>query len=627
MEAEFRSTQFLLAIAIGVGAYIGLLHLWMWRRRDGGLSHFWVVMFCLGSLGFQLARYLQIGTDDPSLALLGGRTQVAMAPLLIFSLVGFARSLGPTPWNAPLFAIFGVSNAVLAVVMLKTPLFIPRVEGIRYEVFGESFLATPADASLGLLLPYIVSCFVYVAYEISRSPELAPEERAALLGSLGLYFVLGLLSVLSAMQVVSIPVLTQYGPLVVALGLSYMLLHRHQRQRVALEQTAQDRAAALGESEARYRVLVDGAPIGIVACKQDGGLVAINRRMLDILGAPPDALGSEGGRLNVPDADAGDASPILGRPIARALQHCVETGESINEEISTESRWGKALQLRLNVAGVRDADGRITGAQAIVEDVSERRKLEDQLRQWQKMEAVSHLAAGIAHEINNPMAYVRTNLRMLREEWADLLEFGIAQMPNGPPLELQARADECEELIEESLEGVDRTISIVRDVKEFAHTGETRMEPIDLNEVVESSLRMATAHLPAGVRVERSYGEISPVLGSSGQLQQVFLNLVMNAIHALGSDGLIRVSTLEEPDAIVTAVTDTGCGIPPEVLEHLFDPFFSTKPTGEGTGLGLYISYEIVRAHGGELRVQSRPGDGSTFEVRLRKGARALLAG
>jgi PAS domain S-box-containing protein len=617
VEAELRSSQFLLAVAMGVGGYIGLLHLWMWGRREGSASHLWVAFFCLGSLGFQIARTVQGGTSLPSAALAAGRFQAAMAPVLIFSLVGFARSLAPVRWSPALFGTFAAANALLGVVMYRTPLFIPRAEGIRYDLFGEPFLGTPAAPALAFLLPYILASFSYVAYEVNHSPELAREERRALLLSLGAYAVLGVASVLSAMDVVTVPVMTQYGPLVVALGLSYTLLLRHQRQRVALERTAEDHAAALGESEARYRSLVDSAPVGIVACKHDGRLVAVNRRMLDILGAPPDAQLSDSGRLNILPEDGFDASSILGGPMARALAHCMSTGESTQEELSTTSRWGAHLQLRLNVASVSDAAGQITGAQAIVEDVSSRRRLEDQLRQWQKMEAVGHLAAGIAHEINNPMAYVRTNLTVLREEWAELISAGTEQMPDGPPAELQARADECEELIAESLEGVDRTIAIVRDVKDFAHTGEARMEPLDLNEVVESSLRMATGRLGSGVRVERSYGELAPVVGSSGQLQQVLLNLLMNAIHALDGDGLICVSTWEDVDATAISISDTGCGIDSDVLEHLFDPFFTTKPTGEGTGLGLYISYEIVRAHGGEIRVQSRPGEGSRFEVRL----------
>jgi signal transduction histidine kinase len=244
---------------------------------------------------------------------------------------------------------------------------------------------------------------------------------------------------------------------------------------------------------------------------------------------------------------------------------------------------------------------------------AERAALEERLRQVQKLEAIAQLAAGLAHEINNPMAYVRTNLNVLRSDWDELRKELEAQGDG-------ARADrlaECDDLLAESAEGVDRTIAIVRDVRDLAHGANAPSEPVDLEEVVDEALRVAAAQAGPGVRFERVRGDVSGLEGSPGRLRQVVLNLVVNAVHAVGAQGLVCVTTEMRGRQALVRVEDDGPGIDPEVRARLFEPFFTTKPVGEGTGLGLYVSYEIVRAHGGEIRVDSEPGRGSRFEVRL----------
>jgi signal transduction histidine kinase len=227
---------------------------------------------------------------------------------------------------------------------------------------------------------------------------------------------------------------------------------------------------------------------------------------------------------------------------------------------------------------------------------------------------VGQLAAGIAHEINNPMAYVRANLGALRREWNAL---SVAADKVGWPDELSARVADCEELIDESLEGVDRAIAIVREVREFSHASETRIELFDLNDLIEGALRVADAQRPSGVSVRYDGSMLPPIPCIPSQLGQVFLNLVVNAFQAMQSEGTLRIDTRCQGSRVAVCIEDDGPGIEPEVRSRLFDPFFTTKPVGQGTGLGLYISYEIVRAHGGEIRVESEPGQGARFEVLL----------
>ena len=172
-------------------------------------------------------------------------------------------------------------------------------------------------------------------------------------------------------------------------------------------------------------------------------------------------------------------------------------------------------------------------------------------------------------------------------------------------------------MLDDSLEGVERAAAIVRDVRAFSHGGGDERERFDPNEVVERALRVAAPQLLRVDSVERSYGDVPLVEGARRELEQVFLNLVVNAGQAIDEPGSLRVRTEVVDGEVEIAVADSGRGIAPEHLERIFDPFFTTKPVGEGTGLGLSISHEIVRRHGGRIDVSSEPGQGTEFRVRL----------
>lgn len=250
--------------------------------------------------------------------------------------------------------------------------------------------------------------------------------------------------------------------------------------------------------------------------------------------------------------------------------------------------------------------------------VEERTWMQDHLRQRQKMEAVGQLAAGVAHEINNPMSYVRTNLHQLREVWEQLRS---KQDPATPAHAI----DDFDALIGESLEGVERTIHIVRSIREFSYMGkssERETRRVDLVDLAHVACRVAASQAPAGVSVD--------VLAEAGdavadcvpnEIQQVLVNLVVNAIQAVAGEGQVQVFTGSDAEAVYVRVEDDGPGIAEGSLTRLFDPFYTTKPVGEGTGLGLAVSYEILRGHGGELVVDSTPGEGATFTMRLPRPA------
>jgi two-component system, NtrC family, sensor kinase len=247
----------------------------------------------------------------------------------------------------------------------------------------------------------------------------------------------------------------------------------------------------------------------------------------------------------------------------------------------------------------------------VVQDPRELADLRRQLVTSARLAAVGELAAGIAHEINNPLAFVRSNLSQLEAIWKEL---GL--LPASPAhVEILRDVDA---LFEESIEGVDRAAEIVRSVRSFAHAGSASREPTDLRPLLEDVLHVASAQLRSRVTVIREYDDDLPrVICAPQQLRQVFLNLVVNAAQAVDPGGHVLVATRPDGDHVIVSVGDDGCGIEPHLIDRIFDPFFTTKPVGEGTGLGLGIAHQIVTSHGGEIQVESTPGSGSVFRVKL----------
>ena len=249
--------------------------------------------------------------------------------------------------------------------------------------------------------------------------------------------------------------------------------------------------------------------------------------------------------------------------------------------------------------------------------VAERVQLQESVRRSQKLESIGQLAAGIAHEISNPMAWVRANLTTLEEEARSLAD----QAKRGDGRALDVRSLEAMgEILAECQDGVDRTIGIVRDVRDFARDGRAEVERVEVADMVDSALRVAGSAAAPGLVVERDVPAGLAVFGLAGRLRQVVLNLVLNAMHAVPGGGRIRVEAARRPGETLIRVADDGHGIRPGDLEHVFEPFFTTKPAGQGTGLGLYISHEIVRWHGGAIELESRPGEGACFTVVLPDG-------
>jgi nitrogen-specific signal transduction histidine kinase/CheY-like chemotaxis protein len=247
----------------------------------------------------------------------------------------------------------------------------------------------------------------------------------------------------------------------------------------------------------------------------------------------------------------------------------------------------------------------------IARDVTEQRRLQAQLLLADRMVSVGTLAAGVAHEINNPLAYLAGNLSYL----ADHLNT-VGAGASTESLEALAEA------LSDAQEGVRRIGRIVRDLKTFSRADEERREAMDVHSVLEVSLRMVANELRHRTTLVRSLALVPPVDGNEARLGQVFLNLLVNALQALPDRApeanLVRVATYPSATGeVVVEVSDNGVGMTPEVRRRIFDPFFTTKPVGVGTGLGLSVCQGVVHALGGTIEVDSEPGHGSTFRVRL----------
>jgi PAS domain S-box-containing protein len=274
---------------------------------------------------------------------------------------------------------------------------------------------------------------------------------------------------------------------------------------------------------------------------------------------------------------------------------------------------GQRTPVSVSATLLRDGRRAETGLAVVVRDLREIEALQRRLVLSGRMVAVGQLAAGVAHEVNNPTAYVRSNMLLLREYWSNAAELLAGREADEKP---QLFADGAE-LIDESLEGIERITSIVQQIGRFTRADEGARESADLERILDAAQRMARPRLRDGISLERVSAALPALECAPRELEQVFLNLLLNAADALGGPGTIRITTALEGERARVDVADDGAGIAAEHLPRIFDPFFTTKPVGEGTGLGLSICYEIVERHGGEIEVTSELGRGTVFSIRL----------
>ncbi len=255
-----------------------------------------------------------------------------------------------------------------------------------------------------------------------------------------------------------------------------------------------------------------------------------------------------------------------------------------------------------------------------------------QLLQSEKMASLGQLSAGIAHEINNPVGFIHSNLGTLEgylddlRALLDLYQSLESRLPEEAQKTIQAfkkdidfryMMDDLGLIVRESREGTERVRQIVRDLKEFSRTDDARFAEADLTALIDSSLNIAHNAIKYKATVEKDLNHRRPLRCIPNQISQILVNLFVNAAQAIEKQGTIRVHTHDDGDSVVLEVKDSGCGMTEEVRSRIFDPFFTTKPVGQGTGLGLAIVYGIVERHKGKIEVDSAPGEGTCFRITL----------
>lgn len=294
---------------------------------------------------------------------------------------------------------------------------------------------------------------------------------------------------------------------------------------------------------------------------------------------------------------------------------------------------------------LRDTNQVLAGKSAELEQAyAQLQATQSQIVQHEKLATLGQLAAGVAHEINNPMGFITSNLTSLQTYLQRLTQLLAAQQTlimesaaSAQQLQdleqlqrnakLQYILEDAPLLLEETLEGASRVAKIVQDLKTFSRVDSREKTMADLNQCLDSTLNMVSSELRFKAQVVKNYGDLPPIYCYPNRLNQVFMNLLVNAAQAIETEGIITIATWQEPEEILISVADTGCGIPPQNLERLFEPFFTTKEAGKGTGLGLSIASDIIREHSGELSVTSTLGQGTVFTIRLPKtGAPAAAA-
>ncbi len=258
---------------------------------------------------------------------------------------------------------------------------------------------------------------------------------------------------------------------------------------------------------------------------------------------------------------------------------------------------------------------------------------QSQMLQREKMASIGQLSAGVAHEINNPMGFITSNLGTLRKYLQKMIaylgyqdELLASNLSEGGQQNLAAERkkykidlllEDIPDLLEESLDGADRVKTIVQNLKSFSHVDEAELKPSNLNDCLDSTLNIIWNELKYKVTLHKDYGDLPDIECYPQQLNQVFLNLLVNSAHAIEKEGTVKIKTWSDSDWAYVEIADNGCGIPAEIQPRIFEPFFTTKDVGKGTGLGMSISYDIVIGHGGDILLKSAPGEGTTFTIKL----------
>jgi two-component system NtrC family sensor kinase len=444
---------------------------------------------------------------------------------------------------------------------------------------------------------------------------------------------------------------------------------------IDLEKRHNDLAHTIIESRNKLRIVIDSLKEEIVSLDRQMRIVSVNKAFASKNKCDPQELvGKDCGDQRDPTCDF-----LYDDGIRSLIEDVFEKAAGKKTMFTSTDAQGLTVYRQIQCMPVQNESGKVFQVVVVSQDVTEeRRKAEEiqdlneqllatsakvearntelkntlrrleetqtQMIQSEKMASIGQLAAGVAHEINNPTGFVSSNLKTLLDYQQDIAEligkyqsFTEALKSNGNfdglsdaiqegiqelnafenDIDIQYIMEDITDLIGDCREGTDRIKKIVLDLKDFAHPGEDKIQSLDINSGLESTLNVVNNEIKYKATVTKEFGDIPTIKGYPQQLNQVFMNILVNAAQAIEKKGEIVIRTSLVESQVEVKISDTGCGIPGENLQKIFDPFFTTKDVGKGTGLGMNIAYNIIKKHQGTIAVDSQVGEGTTFTIRL----------
>ncbi|WAC73061.1 ATP-binding protein [Roseateles sp. SL47] len=415
------------------------------------------------------------------------------------------------------------------------------------------------------------------------------------------------------------------------------------RHRAELEDLVAERTAELLLTHHELEAFLENASVGIITT-QGARIQRGNRKFAEMFELGDELAGGQPTRRFFPNEESLRSLLAVAGPV-------LKRGDSLRHEMELVSLKGKRLWVQL-IAYVANPQAETTHTWWLLQDRTEERRVQmaleenferikstntrleeaqNQLLQAEKMASIGQLAAGVAHEINNPIGFVSSNLHTLRgyvEPVFALLDELRQLPPQSLPdpaardlkdldkrIDLDFVKEDLPQLLDESEDGLIRVKKIVQDLKDFSRVDHAEWQDANLNAGLDSTLNVVMNEVKYKAEVKRDYEDLPPVRCIAAQLNQVFMNLIVNAAHAIPQRGEIRLRTAVEGEWVRIEVEDTGSGMTEDVRRRIFEPFFTTKPVGKGTGLGLSLSYSIIQKHAGRVEVESTPGVGTTFKV------------
>ncbi|RMH36807.1 MAG: response regulator [Deltaproteobacteria bacterium] len=602
-------------VVAGCALFVALHQSWVARASTGRSAalHGYTAGLAAAALGFTLSRYAQATTTDAAWSLQWARLQMAFGLALAPIALGAVWALADVPVSRRMRAVQVGAASLVLLPWLGAPVMTRDVHAFR-DLLGSTFY-TPrvAPAAAVALVAYVIAIAVAVARAAQRAGAHGPSDAIRrLAASRTLAPLLGAAATNDlAMQagfVRSVRVL-EFALVVAVLVLNYLLTRRSADLHADLERSVAARTEELAAALANVRRIVDGLPDSVLLYA-DARIEFVNRAAVDYFGYEPDELLGRHVLDLVAPADAGDARAVL-----------LETPDDRQQTSACEMRFvhrsGRTLVGEVACLPFI-LDGR-RGVLAIIRDVAERTELQRQLIAADRLASVGTLAAGVAHEINNPLTYVIGNVATARDELRRALDGD------------EEAAHDLADMLAEAHEGAERIRQIVRDLKAFSRADDNATHAVSVAAVAAQAANLARNEIRHRARLAINLGEVPHVLANEGRLVQVLLNLLVNAAQSFDDidrtdgdgdgdrtrDCIIEVTATSLGSHVEIAVADTGPGIPDDIADRLFDPFFTTKPVGVGTGLGLSICHGIVTSFGGHLSLTNRPEGGAIARIVL----------